>query len=354
MINKEQKRFGELDALRGIAALMVVFFHFTMNYNALFKFGVAGVDLFFIISGFVIFMSINNTKTAKDFIISRVSRLYPTYWTCVTFTFICIIFYHLLENKIFSNAIFIKYLGNLTMFQKYLRMSDMDDSYWTMIIEMLFYIFILLLFSLKILRHIKFIGFSLCLIVTFFTYFFYYTFSVVNIIIRGIPLFQFIPLFFAGIIFYDIYTNKKKLFLNYSIIIFCFCCQLILFPYAGGSHRFISFYEYLGMLCLFFSLFIAFVNNKLQFIVNKVSLYFGKISFALYLIHQSISTNFIIPFLTEKLNLNFWIAITLINLPIVVGIATFITYKIELPYSRKLKEILQSFYLKKTFAKIKG
>lgn len=56
----QSNRYTELDALRGIAALMVVFFHFTMDRpqgQMGFKLGVTGVDLFFIISGFVIFMS---------------------------------------------------------------------------------------------------------------------------------------------------------------------------------------------------------------------------------------------------------------------------------------------------------
>jgi len=44
------KRYEELDALRGIAALIVVFFHFTMGqkeFNTFFKLGTTGVDLFF-------------------------------------------------------------------------------------------------------------------------------------------------------------------------------------------------------------------------------------------------------------------------------------------------------------------
>ena len=54
-------RDNVLDALRGIAAVMVVMFHLTIasgepNYGL--HLGVTGVDLFFIISGFVIFIRI--------------------------------------------------------------------------------------------------------------------------------------------------------------------------------------------------------------------------------------------------------------------------------------------------------
>ena len=89
-MENKSNRYQELDALRGIAAIMVVLFHFTMGRkeaNLGFKLGTTGVDMFFIISGFVIFMSINKVKTSGEFIINRISRLYPTYWACVTFTF---------------------------------------------------------------------------------------------------------------------------------------------------------------------------------------------------------------------------------------------------------------------------
>ena len=69
------KRYQELDALRGIAALFVVFFHFTMGregLNTFFKLGTTGVDLFFIISGFVIFMSLQKISKGRDFVINRV------------------------------------------------------------------------------------------------------------------------------------------------------------------------------------------------------------------------------------------------------------------------------------------
>ena len=44
------------------------------------------------------------------------------------------------------------------MFQYYLKISDLDGPYWTMIIEMIFYIFILLLFHFKILRYFNLLG----------------------------------------------------------------------------------------------------------------------------------------------------------------------------------------------------
>ena len=86
-------RLKQFDALRGIAAISVCFFHIVKYlklevtyFGKIFQFGYMGVDLFFIISGFVIYMSLKNTKCIKEFWISRFTRLYPTYWFSCLFT----------------------------------------------------------------------------------------------------------------------------------------------------------------------------------------------------------------------------------------------------------------------------
>jgi peptidoglycan/LPS O-acetylase OafA/YrhL len=338
------KRYEELDALRGIAALLVVFFHFTMGrseYNTFFKLGTTGVDLFFVISGFVIFMSLQKISRGVDFVINRVSRLYPTYWASVTFTFVLLISYSIYNGEGNLDNKLIEYLGNLTMFQFYLHIPDLDGPYWTLIIEMLFYISILFLFEKKWLKYLSAIGIVLCSGIVLLTHN-YYDISYIKRIINWLPLLQFLPLFFAGTTFYKIYTKTNNLVYNYSIIVFCFICQIVLFPYAGRSNSFISWTEYTIMLFVYFFLFILFVNNRLTFIANKTTLFFGKISYALYLIHQLISLSFIIPFFYNKLGLNFWVVTIFIDLPVIIGIATFITYKIEVPYSKKMKEKLRT------------
>ncbi|MCM2335320.1 MAG: acyltransferase family protein, partial [Pseudomonas sp.] len=89
-------RVVELDALRGLAALAVVAFHYTTHYQAQvghaqplgfgFPFGNYGVHLFFLISGFVIFMTLERTRSPLDFVVSRFSRLFPAYWAAMAVT----------------------------------------------------------------------------------------------------------------------------------------------------------------------------------------------------------------------------------------------------------------------------
>lgn len=340
----QQNRFQELDALRGIAALMVVLFHYTMKRPEAelgFKLGTTGVDLFFIISGFVIFMSLTKAKTSLDFVINRVSRLYPTYWACVTFTFVLITFFALKNHE----AIPLKqYVGNMTMFQYYLGITDLDGPYWTMIIEMIFYIGIVLLFHFKALKYLNPIGMTLSLSVVLLTTFFYN--STTQWLLKYIPLLQYVPLFLAGTLFYKSYTLKSKLIENYILLFLCLVCQIVMFNYCGRSRSVISQLQYAMMLIVYFALFVLFVNGKLGFIVSKATLFLGKISFALYLIHQYVSIRLILPLLIDKYHFNFWIASLLITLPIVLILAALITYFIDIPLSKKMKQSLHSLLTK--------
>lgn len=91
-------RIVELDAVRGVAALMVVLCHYTtwhvqsVGFSSTVPFfefweGKFGVYLFFIVSGFVIFLTLEKCDNIKSFIVSRVVRLYPAYWVCLIITF---------------------------------------------------------------------------------------------------------------------------------------------------------------------------------------------------------------------------------------------------------------------------
>jgi len=339
-------RYQELDALRGIAAIIVMLFHYNMertDANHVFRLGVTGVDLFFIISGFVIFMTISKVSSPLEFFINRFSRLYPTYWTCVTFTFLVQVTMALIFSH-FAQISWWKYLTNMTMFQYYFRQQNLDGSYWTMIIEMLFYFFIAFLFKVRKLNYIIPVG-----LVILFT-------SIVNdVLISGyfpladkingaFPLYTHFPLFFAGIIFYKLMHAgngfNEKLFYYFCLCI-CFAVKLLQFYKGGRSQFYIDFNEYAVVLSCYFIVFILFVHHKLGFIINRQTLFLGKISFALYLIHQYISIRVIMPNLIEYAHFGFWTS-ALVACSISMLLATAITYYIEVPLGKKMKYSLRS------------
>jgi len=87
--NDLQDRLSNLDVLRGLAALAVCLFHFRRDmlgeiYNSAAKYGVYGVDIFFVISGFVIPLALWKSqftyRKTISFWISRCARLYPAFF----------------------------------------------------------------------------------------------------------------------------------------------------------------------------------------------------------------------------------------------------------------------------------
>ena len=152
MIGAARQRLNQLDALRGLAAMAVVLFHFSTRFSELYpqaapqawslSMGHLGVNLFFIISGFVIFMTIERTARPTDFVVSRVSRLYPAYWVAILLTF-CITHALTLPGKTVPLT---TALANGLMFHGFFRVPHVDGVYWTLEVELLFYALILALY----------------------------------------------------------------------------------------------------------------------------------------------------------------------------------------------------------------
>ena len=336
-----KSRILELDALRGIASIMVVFFHFSWSHPVAFtklgfKYGNTGFDLFFIISGFVIFLTLEHTKNWKDFVVSRFSRLYPTYWTCVTFTFLLLLVYYLHEGT-FTKDLLKQYAGNMTMFQHYLNIQNLDQPYWTMIIEMNFYMLMLIFFLFSTIDKIEMIGVWIVLS------------GIVNILLLGkygwipdftmhfFPLINFFPLFFAGILCYKLKFEKKTL-TRYLLLLYCFIAALFIFNATRSSSLFLNTMEYAVVLAIYFGLFLLFTFNSLKFIVNPVTVFLGSISYCLYLIHQKLGCDFIIPESTKYFSYTFSFCIELITC---ILLAYLITRFIEQPAIRYIRNWYQ-------------
>lgn len=142
-------RLRELDLLRFLAALAVVLYHFTgfrgpgpwpepareifPELAGVTKYGYLGVDLFFVISGFVILMSAWG-RGPGEFGISRLVRLMPAYWASVLFG--AAVYAGFQEGHGVPGLV----VPNLTMLQSGLGVENVDAVYWTLWVEMHFYV----------------------------------------------------------------------------------------------------------------------------------------------------------------------------------------------------------------------
>lgn len=160
---KRAPRLALLDGLRFAAALLVVLYHYTAWHHGFWGtevakdawpglsrvsvYGNMGVQLFFIISGFVILLSAYG-KGAGRFIGSRVGRLYPAYWVAVLATGFLVI---VMWPKMGAGLGIKELLANLTMFHPAMELRHIDGVYWTLWVEMRFYMLILALILLRLL-----------------------------------------------------------------------------------------------------------------------------------------------------------------------------------------------------------
>jgi peptidoglycan/LPS O-acetylase OafA/YrhL len=160
------QRFGYIDAQRGLAALLVIWLHATEAFmqlptppagglfytiSAAIDTGRVGVILFFAISGFVIPSSLRavgkqtNLDALRVFLIRRVFRLYPAYWLSVSAAALLGLY---LMTPFSTQTV----LLNLTMIQSVFGAPDVLGLYWTLRLELIFYIACVLLFTLRVLQ----------------------------------------------------------------------------------------------------------------------------------------------------------------------------------------------------------
>jgi peptidoglycan/LPS O-acetylase OafA/YrhL len=157
-------RVTEIDLLRFIAAFMVVIYHYTFRGFAangyspigfpelvpITKYGYLGLPLFFMISGFVISMSISS-GSLKKFLISRIVRLYPAFWFCCSLTFLIVM---LFGAPTFS-ASWSQYFINLTMLNELIGVRSIDGVYWSLAVELKFYAMMACVLAFGQLRRIE-------------------------------------------------------------------------------------------------------------------------------------------------------------------------------------------------------
>lgn len=161
--NPLPERIPELDGIRGFATLLVVFYHYVAvatpaNASAgflfvrqLFSDGWSGVDLFFVLSGFLITGILIDNRTAKHyfevFYIRRVSRIFPLYYL---FLIVFLLLQHyapqigLFSEGLFANPLpiipYFLYLQNFTMAAGGTFGNEFLAPTWSLAIEEQFYL----------------------------------------------------------------------------------------------------------------------------------------------------------------------------------------------------------------------
>ena len=164
---KPKVRFCFADGLRGIAAAWVVLFHIYAGGHlsnisqilppfvttVVFEWGHLGVPIFFVLSGFVIAHSLRNSQVTwslfQNFSLRRIIRLSPPYYFSIVF----VLLFKLLSAKATGEFFELPSLASLVSHLFYLQdifgFEPISDIYWTLCLEMQFYIIFCILLGIS-------------------------------------------------------------------------------------------------------------------------------------------------------------------------------------------------------------
>ncbi len=317
-------RVQEIDALRGLAALWVVLSHYQPYWNRYLgpttiivpnSAGVHAVEMFFLISGFVIFMTLDRCKTIVDFAVSRFSRLYPAYWAALLIG--TVIGIAVVGDKFWAG----NFLANLTMFQEFVGAPHHDIVFWSLSVEMAFYLNVAWLFALGLHRSPQRIVAAWLLAACIWALVFRQPADHRQWPAVFLAL-DFAPYFSIGIVFFDAgkwgWSERRAAMLAFAAV-----TQWLL----GG-------WVALLIAMLIAGIFWLAVSGRLAFLVSKIPLGLGAISYALYLTHRNLGYQMLAWMHAHHIAAMIAIPLAILG---AITLATLITYGIERPALRAIR-----------------
>ena len=304
-------RLHALDGLRGVAILLVMGFHYfyhlessyykshlypygeTFSNTLVFKYGYMGVELFFIISGFVIAMTLESSRSVIDFAIRRFVRIRPALIVSAVLTFFLLNWsdspFALTRRQFWPN-----FLPSLTLTPTALwsglfpNVDFVTGVYWSLVVEIRFYMIAAILFWLfprdKLARNL-----------VIFTVVIYIARALLrrwlpgyNGVYDGLFVPDYMPWFAAGAIFFELY--KERLTKGMALVLLAVAYVMIAristnYAVIGRDPIFASLTG-LSFLALFWLL--STRPSAVSFLEVRPLVWIGECSYSIYLYHYAI------------------------------------------------------------------
>jgi peptidoglycan/LPS O-acetylase OafA/YrhL len=351
------KRYDYIDAMRGWAILSVIAFHcmdgsytFAEEVKSIFLHGNKGVQLFYIISAFTIFLTLRQHASADsrlftNFFIRRFFRIAPMYYVAIMFSLLLFslgvpyLFREITMGNVMSNLTFTHGINPYWI-------NGLVPGGWSITVEMMFYISAPFLF-----RKIKSLSAAvLFLILSLFVSALYNKVFLMNPMIENISLwnefvyFSFpnqLPVFASGVVLYFIIFEKDRIS---SEIILIAGLYLLLTVLLNTFRLPVILYFTMAFCCIIYAL----SREKNPVLVNKLMLYTGKVSYSMYILHFGI-----LFFLKKYLWFNapgygtpisdfFYFTLTLsVTFFLTLGLSTVTYHLIESPFQKLAKIIIK-------------
>ena len=283
--------------MRGIAIIAVACYHYLYRFPEFYPYtftvwpvwqlGSLGVELFFVISGFVIALTLQSSKAPYEFAVRRMSRLVPAMVVCSLLTFAIL---HMI-NTPFADARRVGWQGFLpswTFTSPQLwhwllpEAKFIDGAYWSLFVEIRFYILISMVYFAASRKHCSKIMLAICLIAAVADYF---TATIgaemANRVIRLLFFPDYLPLFVVGVFTFELFRGQRSV------------TSLLGFGLSAGVAIAMAVTKSFGTGVAIFgiiSLFVILIVNRdlLAFLNCKPLNWLGVCSYSFYLLHQNI------------------------------------------------------------------
>jgi peptidoglycan/LPS O-acetylase OafA/YrhL len=357
--NLSGSRVLALDGLRAIAILLVMGFHYFNDFIALklnlypykdafagfpiFLYGMLGVQLFFLISGFVIALTLENCNSPYEFFVRRFARIWPALLVCSIITFLIMKAssspYSASRELHWPNFLPSLTLTPAELWSTYFPGVDfVDNVYWSLLIEARFYVIAVVVFW-----SFKRSNFAQNLIV--FTYISILFRAALQRIIPGsneiyslILVPDFMPWFAAGAVFYELFTNRMRP--GYAVVLLCSMIVIIF-----RTSTFVGDPLSPLIVCIFAALFfaafwlVATKSSIARCLETRALVWVGICSYSVYLLHNSLGKVMLTSIPKDTpIGLQFTFIIAVAAVMISVGYVSFIL--VEQPARRLVTSIL--------------
>lgn len=333
----KSKRILELDALRAISCLNLLLFHFTYVYankygfetplGFSFPYGKYGVQLFFMLSGFVNAMTFVGKRSAKDFLFARAIRIFPSYWLVILINVLL-----LGQLPLFHAPSTGETVANLTTMPRLFGFENIEPVTWTLQIEMLFYATLVIMMLTgafqKMLRNLM-VMVTACLVFCIATSGFKTTFPDSSLnqtfwIIENLCFMRNMPLFAMGMLLNEIKNRRGVAWQNALGII---ASGIVFHVIDLRDHN-------PAATVLLFGLLTACAWGKVPPLRFKPLLFISTISYTLYLFHNNIGSTCIHSL--EMLGMGPLLAVVFVTV-LSVGLGTATTIWFEQPITKFLR-----------------
>lgn len=317
----------------------LIYFNIIDSLNRVgFNLGAFGVALFFLISGFVISLSLEKTKGWR-FLVARFFRIYPVYIVGFSLTFCTIFLYTRFNGTLFPYNIQV-YFANISLLRDWLWQPSVDGINWTLEAEIKFYLIACSIAFFNKLNNSKVIimtGFAMCLFNVLvhnqYGILLNENFAFYKIVYNFSHSFISIIFMLIGICFYNLYQKHwtlKEFIVVLQVIFLLFILSVVNGPNTGIIEMYFVSYS----LALLVFLNIYFLRDSFKY--NAILNFLANISYPLYVVHGV--NGYILMTVLDKINFNPYICI-IITVSLSILIAWIMHIFIEKPmnnFGRKL------------------